>query len=135
MFDHVGIVVKDLKRSASLYAHMLAPLGFRILERHKTGPGEGWVVIGSGEAAAPFFVIGAGRPSFWLPGSTPGSSPIHVCFKAPSQEAVDAFHQAGLAQGARCNGAPGMRRQPFYCAFLIDLDGNNAEAGCYIAPK
>lgn len=33
MFDHVGIVVQDLKRSASLYAHRLAPLGFKLLER------------------------------------------------------------------------------------------------------
>lgn len=102
MLDHVGIVVKDLKRSASLYAHMLAPLGFRILERHKTGPGQG------------------------------GSSPIHLCFRAPSQAAVDSFHRAGLAQGSRCNGAPGVRRQPFYCAFLIDPDGNDVEAGCYL---
>jgi hypothetical protein len=26
----------------------------------------------------------------------------------------------------------GIRRSPFYCAFLIDLDGNNVEAGCYL---
>jgi catechol 2,3-dioxygenase-like lactoylglutathione lyase family enzyme len=132
MFDHVGIVVKDLKKSATLYAHILAPLGYRILERHRTGPGEGWVVITSGEACAPFLVIGAGRPSFWSEGCAPGSSPIHLSFKAPSQEAVDSFHRAGLAQGARSNGAPGIRRQPFYCAFLIDPDGNNVEAGCYL---
>jgi hypothetical protein len=64
MFDHIGIVVKDLKRSASLYAHMLAPLGLSIVEKHRTGPGEGWVVISSGVPEAPFFVVAAGRPSF-----------------------------------------------------------------------
>ena len=40
MFDHIGIVVKDLKRSANLYAHMLAPLGLRIVEKHRTRPGK-----------------------------------------------------------------------------------------------
>lgn len=135
MFDHVGIVVKDLKRSAVLYAHMLQPLGIKILERHRTGSGEGWVVMASGAAQAPFLVLAAGRPGFWTEGSSVGASPVHLCLKAPSQEAVDRFHQAGLAHGARDNGAPRIRRPPFYCAFLIDFDGNNVEAGCYLASE
>ncbi|MFC7395804.1 VOC family protein [Chelatococcus sp. GCM10030263] len=133
MFDHVGIVVKDLRKSARLYGRMLAPLGYKILEKHRTGPGEGWVVISNGEPASPFFVLAAGRPSFWTEDSVVGKSPVHLCFKAPSQEAVDDFHRIGLAHGARSNGAPGIRRAPFYCAFLIDLDGNNVEAGIYLA--
>jgi catechol 2,3-dioxygenase-like lactoylglutathione lyase family enzyme len=132
MFDHIGIVVKDLRKSARLYAHMLQSSGFRILEKHRTGPGEGWVVISSGEPFAPFLVIAAGRPSFWRDESAAGTAPVHLCFRAPSQEAVDRFYAAGLAHGATSNGAPGVRRPPFYCAFLIDLDGNNVEAGCYI---
>jgi len=132
MFDHLGIVVKDLRRSARLYAYMLAPLGFKIVEKHRTGPSEGWVVIGSGEPSSPFFVIGAGRPSFWSAESIAGASPVHLCFKAPSHAAVDRFYHAGLAHGARDNGAPGIRRPPFYCAFLIDPDGNNVEAGIYL---
>jgi catechol 2,3-dioxygenase-like lactoylglutathione lyase family enzyme len=133
VFDHLGIVVKDLRRSARLYAHMLAPLELKIVEKHRTGPGEGWVVIANGAPAAPFFVIAAGRPSFWGNEAIAGASPVHLCFTAPSQAAVDDFHRAGLAHGARDNGAPGIRRAPFYCAFLIDHDGNNVEAGCYLA--
>jgi catechol 2,3-dioxygenase-like lactoylglutathione lyase family enzyme len=133
MFDHLGIVVKDLKRSASLYAHMLAPLGLKIVEKHRTGPGEGWVVIGCGQPSSPFLVIGAGKPGFWPAEAIAGASPVHLCFKAPSQDAVDRFYRAGLAHGAKDNGAPGIRRPPFYCAFLIDLDGNNVEAGSYLA--
>jgi len=132
MFDHVGIVVKDLERAADLYAHMLAPLGLRIVGQHRTGPGEGWVVISSGAPSSAFFVIGAGRPSFWQDQAMAGMSPVHLCFKAPLQDAVDRFHKAGLAHGATCNGAPGVRRPPFYCAFLIDLDGNNVEAGYHL---
>jgi len=132
MFDHVGIVVKDLRRSARLYAHMLAPLGLKIVEKHRTGRGEGWVVIADGSPASAFFVIAAGRPSFWSSEASAGASPVHLCFKAPSQQAVDDFHRTGLAHGAKDNGAPGIRRSPFYCAFLIDPDGNNVEAGCYL---
>jgi hypothetical protein len=58
-------------------------------------------------------------------------SPAHVAFKAPSRAAVEAFHSAGLAAGARNNGDPGVRRERYYCAFLIDPDGNNIEAGVY----
>ena len=58
-------------------------------------------------------------------------SPAHFAFKAPSRSAVEAFHDAGLMAGARNNGDPGVRRGRYYCAFLIDLDGNNIEAGVY----
>jgi catechol 2,3-dioxygenase-like lactoylglutathione lyase family enzyme len=133
MFDHVGVVVSDLKRSADLYGQILAPLGFRILESHPRPGGEGWVVIGTGEPHTPFFVVAAGRPTFWTEKAQPATSPVHLCFTAPSREAVDRFHALGLQLGARDNGAPGIRREPFYDAFLIDFDGNNVEAGVYLS--
>lgn len=132
MFDHIGIVVNDLKSSARLYARMLAPLGIRIVEKHRLAVDSGWVVFSSGRPQSPFFVLGEGRPSFWTDNNTVASSPIHLSFSAPSREAVDSFHAAGLEHGARDNGLPGIRRPPFYCAFLIDLDGNNVEVGCYL---
>ena len=135
MFDHIGIVAKDLKASARLYAHMLAPLGIRIVEKHRLAVDSAWVVLSSGKPESPFLVIGEGRPTFWSESATAASAPLHLCFSAPSREAVDRFYQAGLRHGARSNGEPGIRRHPFYCAFLIDLDGNNVEAGCYLADE
>lgn len=131
MFDHIGIVVKDLKASAELYAHMLAPLGFKIMEKHRLAADSGWVVISSGRPQSPFLVLGEGRPTFWTTEARVAASPLHLCFAAPSKEAVDRFHASGLRHGARDNGAPGIRRPPFYCGFLIDFDGNNLEAGLY----
>lgn len=131
MFDHVGIVAGNLKASARLYAHMLAPLGIRIVEKHRLAIDSAWVVFSSGKPRSPFFVIAEGRPTFWTSSAVAAASPIHLCFSAPSRKAVDLFHEAGLLHGARDNGAPGIRRPPFYCAFLIDPDGNNVEAGCY----
>jgi hypothetical protein len=46
---------------------------------------------------------------------------------------VDAFHQAAVAAGGKCNGAPGLRAQygeNYYAAFVLDLAGNNIEAVC-----
>ena len=76
-------------------------------------------------------MVAAGRPTFWEEHAEPAKTAAHLAFTAPSRAAVDAFHSAGLAVGARDNGAPGVRRGRYYCAFLIDPDGNNIEAGVY----
>ena len=134
MFDHVGIVVEDLESGRRFYEAVLAPLGLRLLEDHTQADGTGWLVFGTGMHPSPFFVVAAGRPSFWNPGHEPGNSPVHLAFSAASRESVDRFHAAGLRLGARSNGEPGVRRKPFYCAFLIDPDDNNVEAGVYLTP-
>jgi hypothetical protein len=44
--------------------------------------------------------------------------------------AVDAFHQAALAAGGKCNGPPGPRADyhpEYYGAFVLDPLGNNVE--------
>ncbi|OGE53498.1 hypothetical protein PENARI_c007G11510 [Penicillium arizonense] len=60
--------------------------------------------------------------------------PTHIAFDAPSREAVDQFYHLALQHGGRDNGGPGIReemsRQPYYSAFVIDLEGNNVEAVC-----
>ena len=132
LFDHIGIVVRDVKASAKLYGDMLKPLGYRLVEKHRLAVNSAWVVFSSGEARSPFFVLAEGRPTFWPKGASASTSPVHLCFSAPSREAVDQFHEAGLRRGAKDNGSPGIRRPPFYCAFLTDPDDNNVEAGCYL---
>jgi hypothetical protein len=56
---------------------------------------------------------------------------LHIGFAAPSREHVDAFWQAGVDAGYRDDGAPGPRpqyRDDYYGGFLLDPDGNSAEA-------
>jgi catechol 2,3-dioxygenase-like lactoylglutathione lyase family enzyme len=56
---------------------------------------------------------------------------LHLGFVAPSREHVDAFWHAGREAGFRDDGAPGLRpqyRDDYYGAFLLDPDGNSAEA-------
>lgn len=131
MFDHVGIVFKDLERSGNLYKTILSELGIKLMEDHTQRDETGWLVFSNGAPESPFFVVAAGRPSFWAPESEAAKSPAHIAFRAPSREAVDRFHAAGVRHGARDNGKPGVRRGRYYCAFLIDFDGNNVEAGVY----
>lgn len=131
MFDHLGIVVRNLQRAGVFYRAVLAPLGIELMEDHTASDGTGWLVFSTGAPESPFFVVAAGRPSFWTDEHETARSPAHFAFRAPSRTAIDAFHSAGLAAGARNNGDPGVRRGRYYCAFLIDLDGNNIEAGVY----
>lgn len=131
MFDHLGLVFPDLALARAFYTPVLATIGVRLVEDHGQPDGTGWLVFSSGASESPFFVVAAGRPSFWRSGDAAGTSPAHVAFTAPSRTAVDAFHAAGLAAGGRDNGAPGVRRGRYYCCFLIDPAGNNVEAGVY----
>lgn len=133
MFDHVGIVTGDLKAGNAFYAPLLATIGIKPLEDHTQPDGTGWLVFGTGAPESPFFVVAAGRPTFWRQDDAAGTSPIHLAFRAPSRKSVDAFHATGLRLGAKNNGDPGVRRGRYYCAFLIDADGNNIEAGVYAA--
>lgn len=131
MFDHLGLVFRALGPARAFYEPLLATLGVRLMEDHTQRDGTGWLVFSTGAPESPFFVVAAGRPSFWDEGREPARSPVHLAFTAPSRAAVDAFHAKGLSLGGRDNGGPGVRRVRYYCAFLIDPDGNNIEAGVY----
>src|SRR5205085_11874715 len=97
MIDHVSIAVRDIKAAESFYAVLLAPLGLSKLRE--------W----------PDAAIGFGKkyPEFWINrradmAAVAADSGAHICLRAMSTEAVDAFHAAGLAGGGTSDGAPGL---------------------------
>jgi catechol 2,3-dioxygenase-like lactoylglutathione lyase family enzyme len=56
---------------------------------------------------------------------------LHVGFGARSRELVDAFWRAGVEAGFESDGEPGPRpvyADDYYGGFLLDPDGNSAEA-------
>ena len=121
MLGHLSFGVDDLERSASFYDKILAPLGY---VRLWTTPGR---AVGFGEEG------GQDRLAlFAKPGEAAAPGPgFHLALIAPSREAVDAFHAAALAGGAKDGGAPGLRPHygpNYYAAFVIDLDGHKLEA-------
>ena len=117
MLDHLGIGVRDLAASRAFYEAALAPLGFGVVM-------EGEQYVAFGPTARPIFFLGAREPS----------SRVHIAFQANDRERVDAFHAAGLAAGGHDNGHPGLRPEyhpHYYGAYVLDPDGNNAEAVCH----
>jgi len=106
MFHRVTLRATDRQASERFYDTVLATLG---LEHG------GWRDFAIEQA-------GAERPA------TRG---LHIGFVAPSRAEVDAFWRTGTSAGYRDDGAPGPRPQygdDYYGAFLLDPDGNSAEA-------
>lgn len=124
MIHHASIGVRDLPRSRRFYDAVLAPLGHRCLSDSAGSLG-----------------YGAESPMLWLlltdrPVVADAASGLHFCFLAPNRAAVDAFHAAGVRNGGKDNGAPGLRTDydpGYYAAFLIDPDGYRIEAYCPLA--
>jgi len=120
MLSHLSLGVQDLERAAALYEAALEPLGVVCVWRNARGVGFG--LPGQEDKLAIFGRQGETR--------APGAG-FHVCFAAPSREAVDAFHAAALAAGGTDAGAPGLRPHygaDYYAAFVFDLDGHKLEA-------
>jgi len=119
MFDHIGLRVKDLTKSARFYEAALAPLGHVVEARDETS-----VSIGPPGRAALFL----------YPSKGPAGPGTHVAFTARDRGAVAEFHERGVAAGGRDHGSPGLRADyapNYYAAFLVDPDGNNVEAVCF----
>jgi catechol 2,3-dioxygenase-like lactoylglutathione lyase family enzyme len=105
VFHRVTIRVADLGASERFYDTVLSPLG-----------------------------IDRGSSEFSLEpqdGEHPVTRDLHIGFRAPSRAEVDEFWRAGTRAGYQDDGAPGPRPQyteDYYGSFLLDPDGNSAEA-------
>ena len=101
MFDHVTIRVADPAASRRFYETTLGAAGI-----------ERW-------------------PDFRLEAGESPTRRLHIGFSVPSREHVHAFWDAGVAAGYTDDGAPGLRPEytgDYYGGFLLDPDGNSAEA-------
>jgi catechol 2,3-dioxygenase-like lactoylglutathione lyase family enzyme len=118
MIDHVSVPVHDLARSSAFYETVLEPLGLKKLVIREA-------TIGFGKNYPEFWI----NLRDWVPQtSNPGG---HICLRAPSEDAVRAFHAAALANGGADDGLPGPRQAAFttyFGAFILDPDGNKLEA-------
>jgi catechol 2,3-dioxygenase-like lactoylglutathione lyase family enzyme len=124
VIDHVSLGVADLDRAARFYQAVLGAIGFAKLEVRPATVG-----------------FGKRYPEFWLNhrpamAAVSADTGAHVCVRARSSEAVDAFYAAALAAGGSCDGPPGVRRPHrtggYYAAFVRDLDGNRVEAVTFL---
>ena len=113
MWDHVGMRASDFEASTRFYDLVLGALG---IERTASGHGIiEWEPLALGPVEA----------------HTRVTRGLHIGFTAPSREHVDAFWRAGVEAGYADDGAPGPRPEygaDYYGGFLLDPDGNSAEA-------
>jgi catechol 2,3-dioxygenase-like lactoylglutathione lyase family enzyme len=113
MFDHVTIRVSDRDASERFYDTMLAVLG--IDRTYRTRSFSEWNDFSLAEADD----------------QHPLTQRLHIAFVAPSQERVDECWQSAVDAGYTSDGEPGPRPQygpDYYGGFLLDPDGNSAEA-------
>jgi catechol 2,3-dioxygenase-like lactoylglutathione lyase family enzyme len=113
VFDHVTIRVADREASERFYDSVLGTLG--IAKTHSDEQLAEWDDFSLAQA-------GDARPV---------TRRLHIGFGAPSRAHVDAFWRAGTDAGYRDDGEPGPRPQyseDYYGGFLLDPDGNSAEA-------
>jgi catechol 2,3-dioxygenase-like lactoylglutathione lyase family enzyme len=113
MFDHVTIRVADLSASEEFYDTVLRTLA--IDQSYRTS---------AFSLYHEFMINGASEEN-------PPTRRVHIGFRAPSREHVDEFWRVGTDAGYRDDGPPGPRPQyseDYYGAFLLDPDGNSAEA-------
>jgi catechol 2,3-dioxygenase-like lactoylglutathione lyase family enzyme len=123
MIDHVSMAVRDLARATRFYEALLGTIGLTKLEMRPATVG-----------------FGKKYPELWLNhragmDAIAHASGAHVCLRARSTQAVDAFHAAALLAGGTCDGAPGLRPQhgdAYYAAFIRDPDGNRIEAATFL---
>jgi catechol 2,3-dioxygenase-like lactoylglutathione lyase family enzyme len=113
MFDHVTIRVSDREVSERFYDTVLGVIGIG-----RTGSGEHYTEWDHFSLAA-------------VSAEHPVTRGLHIGFGAPSRELVDAFWRAGTEAGFESDGQPGPRPvygDDYYGGFLLDPDGNSAEA-------
>ena len=131
MFDHLSTYATNYAATKSFYAAAFAPLGYSlqtefVADWNKEFPTQRMCAFGV-----------TGKPSFWVIETKEKSTPRHVAFSAASRRAVDLFYSQAMNNGGKDNGKPGLRpmyHENYYGAFVLDPDGNNAEAVCH-APE
>jgi catechol 2,3-dioxygenase-like lactoylglutathione lyase family enzyme len=112
IFDHVTIRVSDREASERFYDTVLAVLG---IERTSEAEWDDWSLMAAREGE-------------------PMTRRLHVGFPAALRDKVDEFWRTGVEAGYRSDGEPGPRPEygdDYYGGFLLDPDGNSAEAVHY----
>ena len=119
MIDHISVAVSDLERSRRFYTDVLATLGLSQIVLKKTTIGFGKIY-----------------PEFWInlrAGMAPvgEDSGLHICLRAPSKDAVEAFFDAAVKSGGSAEAEPRMwpdYNERYFATFVRDPDGNRIEA-------
>jgi len=119
IIDHLSVGVPEIEAACKFYNPLLSAIGC-----NRLADSDGFAAYGKDRVE--FLII--------LPfdkKAPTGGNGTHICFVAPTREAVDAFYQTALKYGGTDEGAPGPREgypiPDVYAAYLRDPFGNKLE--------
>jgi catechol 2,3-dioxygenase-like lactoylglutathione lyase family enzyme len=116
VIDHLTLPVRDYEASKRFFEQALSPLGFVVL---LDWPDKRRTYLGREHEPS----------SLWLAESYAAGT-LDVTLVADDAEAVEAFHAAAVAAGARSDWSPAIRPEysrEYYAARVLDPDGNSIE--------
>ena len=122
LLGHVSFGVRSYEASKKFYTESLRPFGVELVYDNPDQKILGYGFDADSEILNMFERGEAAQP----PG--PGT---HFAFNAPSRKAVTEFWNAGIRNGGRSDGFPGLREgcgKDYFAAFLFDPDGFKLEA-------
>jgi catechol 2,3-dioxygenase-like lactoylglutathione lyase family enzyme len=122
MFSHITVGSLNLERAGVFYNAILIPLGLQSRPVTPDGGPPSLCWIHPDQKLPRFYVY----MPFNRKAASAGNGTM-VAFLAPSPEAVDIAHKAGLTAGGSDGGAAGPRPHygdGYYGAYLYDPDGN-----------
>lgn len=128
MFSYVCVGTNDLPRAVAFYDAVMEPLGHARVDLDLEGGNATWGLDDPGPHLWVTVPFDGGK-------ARPGNGTMFSLLAA-SRGQVNAVYDAAIAQGARCEGPPGLRPQygpHFYAAYLRDPDGNKFNVVCYDA--
>jgi catechol 2,3-dioxygenase-like lactoylglutathione lyase family enzyme len=127
MLSHIHIGVTDFQRAFAFYSRLMEALGCTLKFCEAEKPWAGWQPR---TAPRPLFLIGHpfdGKPA------VAGNGHM-IALLADSRDVVDMCHAAAIANGAQCEGPPGLRphyHANYYGAYFRDPDGNKLCVCCH----
>jgi predicted lactoylglutathione lyase len=113
MIGYVLVGSNDLEKSKAFYDSVLSELGAK-----RSFGSEKMQAYSAGNGP----MLGVCKPYDEKPASVGNGTMVSL--SAPSREVVDKVHAKALGEGARDEGAPGLRGDTFYGAYFRDPDGN-----------
>lgn len=129
MLSHIFIGTNDTDRASAFYAPIMEALGWH----RRASPTLPHLVIWKPAGTSrPLFVVG--RP--FDGGAAEAGNGQMVALLAPDRPMVECIHAMALAQGATCEGEPGLRphyHDHYYGAYFRDPDGNKLCIVCHDA--
>jgi catechol 2,3-dioxygenase-like lactoylglutathione lyase family enzyme len=122
LLGHISFGVRSYEISKKFYTALLKPFGVNLVYDDPARKILGYGIDADHEVVNVFERGEEAHP--------PGLG-THLAFNAPTRKAVREFWEAGIQNGGRDNGQPGIREnygKAYYAAFLFDPDGFKLEA-------